>query len=108
MLPAKTVLAMVALLCAGLFFAAARRRDPLLPASLGLWCVRAPIGGVYPAAVEHSSVEPHELAREPPTRTSNWPAPAALRAQPGPGRRYPLLTARSPAPELRLGPPGRR
>jgi uncharacterized membrane protein (UPF0182 family) len=65
-LPAKTVLAVIAALCAGLFFAAAARHDPLLPAvGLGLLVLSAVLlGGVYPATVEQFSVKPHELARE--------------------------------------------
>jgi uncharacterized membrane protein (UPF0182 family) len=65
-LPGKTVLAVIAALCAGLFFAAAARHDPLLPAvGLGLLVLSAILlGGVYPATVEQFSVKPHELARE--------------------------------------------
>jgi uncharacterized membrane protein (UPF0182 family) len=110
-LPAKTVLAVVALLCAGLFFAAARRRDPLLPAvGLGLLVLSAVlIGGVYPAAVEHFSVQPHELARETSYLDQQL---AGTRRAFGLSQvqtsRYPVLTARSPGPAsaagLRLGP----
>jgi uncharacterized membrane protein (UPF0182 family) len=65
-LPAKTVLAVIAALCAGLFFVAAARHDPLLPAvGLGLLVLSAVLlGGVYPATVEQLSVKPHELTRE--------------------------------------------
>lgn len=65
-LPAKTVLAVIAALCAGLFFAAAARHDPLLPAvGFGLLVLSAILlGGVYPATVEQFSVKPHELTRE--------------------------------------------
>jgi uncharacterized membrane protein (UPF0182 family) len=65
-LPAKTVLAAIAVLCAALFFAAAARHDPLLPAvGFGLLVLSAIlIGGVYPAAVEQFAVKPHELTRE--------------------------------------------
>ena len=106
-LPAKTVLALVALLCAGLFFAAARRRDPLLPAvGFGLLVLSAVlIGGVYPAAVEHFSVQPHELVRE--TSYLDQQLAGTRRAfglSQVQASRYPVLTARSSAPELRLGP----
>jgi uncharacterized membrane protein (UPF0182 family) len=106
-LPAKTVLAVVALLCAGLFFAAARRRDPLLPVvGFGLLVLSAVlIGGVYPAAVEHFSVQPHELARE--TSYLDQQLAGTRRAfglSQVQASRYPVLTARSPAPGLRLGP----
>jgi uncharacterized membrane protein (UPF0182 family) len=106
-LPAKTVLAVIALLCAGLFFAAARRRDPLLPAvGFGLLVLSAVlIGGVYPAAVEHFSVQPHELAWETSYLDQQL---AGTRRAFGLSQvqtsRYPVLTARSPAPGLRLGP----
>lgn len=65
-LPAKTVLAAIAVLCAALFFATAARHDPLVPVvGSGLLVLSAiAIGGVYPAAVEQFSVTPHELARE--------------------------------------------
>ena len=65
-LPAKTVLAVIAVLCAVLFFAAAGRHDPLLPTvGFGLLVLSAIlIGGVYPAAVQQFSVRPHELTRE--------------------------------------------
>ena len=65
-LPAKTVLAVIAALCAALFFAAAARHDPLLPAvGFGLLVLSAIlVGGVYPATVEQFSVKPHELTRE--------------------------------------------
>ena len=65
-LPATTTLAVIAVLCAALFFAAAARHDPLLPAvGLGLLVLSAILlGGVYPAVVEQFSVKPHELARE--------------------------------------------
>ncbi len=106
-LPAKTVLAVIALLCAGLFFAAARRRDPLLPAvGFGLLVLSAVlIGGVYPAAVEHFSVQPHELARE--TSYLDQQLAGTRRAfglSQVQASRYPVLTARSSAPGLRLGP----
>jgi uncharacterized membrane protein (UPF0182 family) len=106
-LPAKTVLAVIALLCAGLFFAAARHRDPLLPAvGCGLLVLSAVlVGGVYPAAVEHFSVQPHELARETSYLDQQL---AGTRRAFGLSQvqtsRYPVLTARSSGPGLRLGP----
>jgi uncharacterized membrane protein (UPF0182 family) len=111
-LPAKTVLAVIALLCAGLFFAAARRRDPLLPAvGFGLLVLSAVlIGGVYPAAVEHFSVQPHELARETSyldqqlagTRRAFGLSHVQASRYPALASRYPVLTGRSSATELRL------
>jgi hypothetical protein len=67
-LPAKTVLALIAVLCAVLFFAGAVRRSALLPAvGLGLLVLSAVlIGGVYPAIIQQFVVKPNELAKEYP------------------------------------------
>jgi uncharacterized membrane protein (UPF0182 family) len=67
-LPAKTVLAVIAVLCALLFFAGAVRRSALLPAvGLGLLVLSAIlIGGVYPAIIQQFVVKPNELAKETP------------------------------------------
>ena len=67
-LPAKTVLAVIAILCALLFFAGALRRSALLPAvGLGLLVLSAIlIGGVYPAIIQQFVVKPNELAKEYP------------------------------------------
>jgi uncharacterized membrane protein (UPF0182 family) len=67
-LPAKTVLAVIAVLCALLFFAGAIRRSALLPAvGLGLLVLSAIlIGGVYPAIIQQFVVKPNELAKETP------------------------------------------
>ena len=67
-LPAKTVLAVIAVLCALLFFAGAVRRSALLPAvGLGLLVLSAIlIGGVYPAVIQQFVVKPTELAKETP------------------------------------------
>jgi len=67
-LPAKTVLAVIAVLCALLFFAGAVRRSALLPAvGLGLLVLSAIlIGGVYPAIIQQFVVKPNELAKEYP------------------------------------------
>src|SRR5215475_13673467 len=65
-LPAKTVLAVIAVLCALLFFAGALRRSALLPAvGFGLLVLSAIlIGGVYPAIIQQFVVKPNELAKE--------------------------------------------
>jgi len=65
-LPAKTVLAVIALLCALLFFAGAIRRNGLLPAvGFGLLVLSAIIvGGLYPAIIQQFVVKPNELAKE--------------------------------------------
>jgi uncharacterized protein len=67
-LPAKTVLAVIAAICAALFFAGALRRNALLPAvGFGLLVLSAVIvGGVYPAIVQQFVVRPNELAKEGP------------------------------------------
>jgi hypothetical protein len=65
-LPAKTVLAVIAILCAVLFFAGAVRRSAMLPAvGFGLLVLSAVlIGGVYPAVIQQFVVKPNELAKE--------------------------------------------
>jgi len=67
-LPAKTVLSVIAVICAALFFAGAARRTWMLPAvGFGLLVLSAVIvGGVYPAIVEQFVVKPNELAKESP------------------------------------------
>jgi hypothetical protein len=67
-LPAKTVLAIIAILCAVLFFAGAARRSPMLPAvGFGLLVLSAIlIGGLYPAIIQQFVVKPTELAKETP------------------------------------------
>jgi hypothetical protein len=65
-LPAKTVLAVIAVLCAVLFFAGAVRRSAMLPAvGFGLLVLSAIlIGGLYPAIIQQFVVKPNELAKE--------------------------------------------
>jgi uncharacterized membrane protein (UPF0182 family) len=67
-LPAKTVLAVIAVICAALFFAGVIRRNALLPAvGFGLLVLSAVIiGGVYPAIVQQFVVKPNELVKETP------------------------------------------
>ena len=67
-LPAKTVLAVIALICGGLFLAGALRRSSMLPAiGFGLLVLSAIIiGGVYPAIIQQFVVKPNELAKETP------------------------------------------
>ncbi|HEY5987767.1 MAG TPA: UPF0182 family protein, partial [Streptosporangiaceae bacterium] len=67
-LPAKTVLAVIALLCALLFFAGALRRSAMLPAvGFSLLVLSAIlIGGVYPAIIQQFVVKPNELSKESP------------------------------------------
>ena len=67
-LPAKTVLAAIAVVCALLFFAGAVRQSTLMPAvGFGLLVLSAIlIGGVYPAVVQQFVVKPNALAKETP------------------------------------------
>jgi uncharacterized membrane protein (UPF0182 family) len=59
-LPAKTILVFVAIICALLFFANAYTRNWMLPAiAFGLMVISAiVIGGVYPALIQHFKVAP--------------------------------------------------
>jgi uncharacterized membrane protein (UPF0182 family) len=67
-LPAKTILAVIAIVCALLFFAGAVRRSVMLPAvGFGLLVLSAIlVGGVYPAIIQQFDVKPNELAKESP------------------------------------------
>ncbi|MFI9847274.1 UPF0182 family protein [Nonomuraea sp. NPDC051941] len=65
-LPAKTILAIIALICAALFFAGIFRPGGMLPGvSAGLLVLSAIlIGGVYPALVEQFQVKPNQQGKE--------------------------------------------
>ncbi|NRQ37811.1 COG1615 family transporter [Nonomuraea sp. NN258] len=65
-LPAKTILAIIALICAVLFFIGVFRPGGMLPGvSFGLLVLSAIlIGGVYPALVEQFQVKPNQQAKE--------------------------------------------
>jgi uncharacterized protein len=67
-LPAKTILAVIAVVCALLFFAGAARRSVIVPAvGFGLLVLSAIlVGGVYPAIIQQFQVKPNELAKESP------------------------------------------
>lgn len=67
-LPAKTILTVIAAICAVLFFATLWRRGWQLPVlGLGLMVLSAVlIGGVYPALVQQFQVRPNEQAKEEP------------------------------------------
>ncbi|HVE27506.1 MAG TPA: UPF0182 family protein, partial [Sporichthya sp.] len=68
LLPAKTILVGIALVCAALFFANVWRRTWILPGiGFGLLVLSAVlIGGVYPAIVQQFKVRPSEVTREAP------------------------------------------
>ncbi|MDT7573240.1 MAG: uncharacterized protein QOE05_3414, partial [Actinomycetota bacterium] len=67
-LPAKTILVGIAVICALLFFANIVVRNILLPAgALALLVISAVlIGGVYPAYTQQFRVKPNEVQRESP------------------------------------------
>lgn len=67
-LPAKTVLAVIAVICAALFLTGALRRRSMLPAiGLGLLVLSAVLlGGIYPAIMQQFVVKPNELAKQAP------------------------------------------
>ncbi|MGP4114484.1 UPF0182 family membrane protein [Streptomyces sp. 4N509B] len=67
-LPAKTILTIIAAICAVLFFATLWRRGWQLPViGLGLMVLSAVlIGGVYPALVQQFEVRPNEQVKEEP------------------------------------------
>jgi uncharacterized protein len=67
-LPAKTVLAVIAVICAALFLAGAVRRGSFLPGiGFGLLVLSAVlIGGVYPLIIQQFVVKPNEQVKERP------------------------------------------
>ncbi|MDQ6649594.1 MAG: UPF0182 family protein [Actinomycetota bacterium] len=67
-LPAKTILVLVAIICAALFFANVFSRGWLLPsAAFALLVLSAVvIGGLYPFAIQRFSVTPNEADKEAP------------------------------------------
>ena len=67
-LPAKTILAIISLICAALFFANIVRRTWLLPGiGVGLLLLSALlVGGIYPALVQRFQVKPAEADKEAP------------------------------------------
>jgi uncharacterized protein len=65
-LPAKSILAIIALICAALFFAGIVRPGGMLPGvGLGLLVLSAVlVGSVYPALVEQFQVKPNQQSKE--------------------------------------------
>jgi len=72
-IPAKTILVVVAIICAGILFANVRIRNWRLPAiAFGVMVLSAIIiGGVYPLLVQQFSVRPSEADREAPYISRN-------------------------------------
>ncbi len=75
-LPAKTILFIIAIICALLFFATLWRRTWQLPViGFGLMVLSAIlIGGLYPAIVQKFQVQPNEQAKEAPYVDKNLKA----------------------------------
>jgi uncharacterized membrane protein (UPF0182 family) len=117
-LPAKAVLAVIALICAVLFLAGAARRTALLPAiGLGLLVLSAILlGGVYPAIIQQFVVKPNELAKESRYLTREIANTRAAYGVVGTAvTNYSAVSQQSPAqlarlaaaqPDLRLADPG--
>jgi len=117
-LPAKTVLAVIALICAALFLIGAARRGSLLPAAgFGLLVLSAILlGGVYPAVIQQFVVKPNELAKESPfltkeiasTRAAYDVSGAEVTGYPAASKQPSAQLAREAAalPDLRLADPG--
>ncbi|GII80938.1 UPF0182 protein [Sphaerisporangium rufum] len=65
-IPAKSILAVIALICAALFFAGVVRPGGMLPGvSLGLLVLSAVlVGSVYPTLVEQFQVKPNQQSKE--------------------------------------------
>jgi len=72
-IPAKTILVVVAVICAGIFFANVRIRNWRLPAiAFGAMVLGAiVVGGVYPLLVQKFSVSPSEADKEAPYISRN-------------------------------------
>lgn len=72
-LPSKEILAVIALLCAGLFFANVVRRTWLLPGvgTVVLILSAVLLGALWPAALQQLRVRPSEPVREAPYITKN-------------------------------------
>ncbi|MGI5167651.1 UPF0182 family protein [Spirillospora sp. CA-253888] len=66
LLPAKTILAVIALICAAMFFGNIVRRGMMLPGVGFTLLVLSAIlvGGVYPMLIQQFQVKPDELAKE--------------------------------------------
>jgi uncharacterized protein len=117
-LPAKTVLAVIAVICAALFLIGAVQRRPVLPAiGFGLLVLSAVLlGGVYPAIIQQFVVKPNELAKESPfLRKEIASTRVAYRVGGARVIRYRAAPAQPPAqlardaallPDLRLADPG--
>jgi uncharacterized protein len=117
-LPAKTVLAVIALICAVLCLIGAARRSSMLSAiGLGLLVLSAILlGGVYPAVIQQFVVKPNELAKEAPflakeitsTRLAYGVSGAQVTGYPATSSQSSAQLARDAAalPDLRLADPG--
>jgi uncharacterized protein len=117
-LPAKTVLAVIAVICAVLLLTGAFRRSALVPGiGFGLLVLSAVlIGGVYPFIIQQFVVKPNQQVKERPyihreiagTRTAYGVANARVIRYPGVSTLGPGLLAKQAAgvPDTRLMDPG--
>ncbi len=99
-LPAKTMLTFIALICALLFFANIVVRNVLLPAgALALLVVSAiAVGGIYPAYVQQFQVRPNEVQRESTYIQRNIDATrAAYQIDQAKIQQYPAVSTAEPA-----------
>lgn len=78
-LPAKTILAVIAFICAVMFFVNIVRRGMMLPGvGFGLLVLSAVlVGGVYPLLIQQFQVRPNELDKESPYIARNITATRA-------------------------------
>jgi uncharacterized protein len=78
-LPAKTILAVIAVICAAMFFFNIVRRGMMLPGvGFGLLVLSAVlVGGVYPLLIQQFQVRPNELDKEAPYIARNITATRA-------------------------------
>jgi uncharacterized membrane protein (UPF0182 family) len=117
-LPAKTVLAVIAVICAALLLTGAFRRSALVPGiGFGLLVLSAVlIGGVYPFIIQQFVVKPNQQVKErlyikreiQGTRTAYGVANARVIRYPGTSTLRPSVLAQQAAgvPDVRLMDPG--
>jgi uncharacterized membrane protein (UPF0182 family) len=117
-LPAKTVLAVIAVICAALLLSGAFRRSALVPGiGFGLLVLSAVlIGGVYPFIIQQFVVKPNQQVKERKfihreiqgTRTAYGVANARVISYPGTSALRPSVLAKQAAglPDVRLMDPG--
>ena len=105
-LPGKTILAIISLICAALFFANIVRRTWLLPGiGVGLLLLSALlIGGIYPAIVQRFQVTPSEADKERPTSSATSRRPGRPTASTRQGRDLQPYDAKTTADQASCAP----